>query len=82
MRVNIGSAPQAISGTKRGQKRKWDKNPPKNKGISVEKPKNVTKVKCFNYEELGHFAKDYEKVRIRCKGGLLQRQVWPSWAPI
>jgi hypothetical protein len=64
MRVNIRSAAQITSGPKRGQKNKWDKNPPKDKGTLVENmPRDVDKVRCFNYEELGHFAKDYEKVK-------------------
>jgi len=29
--VNIGSAVQIANGPKRGQKKKWDKNPPKDK---------------------------------------------------
>jgi hypothetical protein len=63
-KVSIGNATQAASGSKRGQNRKWDKNLPKDKGISAEKkPRDVAKVQCFNYDELGHFAKDYENVR-------------------
>jgi len=63
-RVNIGSVVQIVSGPKKGKKRKWDKNPPKDKGTLVEKKsQDVAKVWCFNYKELGHFAKDYEKVR-------------------
>jgi saccharopine dehydrogenase-like NADP-dependent oxidoreductase len=62
--VNIGSVVQTASGPKRGNKGKWDKNPPKDKGTLVEKkPWDVAKVRCFRYEELGHFAKYYEKVR-------------------
>jgi hypothetical protein len=62
--VNIGSVVQIVSGPKKGKKRKWDKNPPKDKGTLVEKKsQDVAKVWCFNYKELGHFAKDYEKVR-------------------
>ncbi len=64
MRVSIGSVAQIASGPKRGQKRKWDKNPPKDKRTPMEKKSwDVAKVWCFNYEELGHFIKDYEKVR-------------------
>jgi hypothetical protein len=37
MRVNIESATQIASDLKRGQKKKWDKNPPKDKGIPMEK---------------------------------------------
>jgi hypothetical protein len=36
-RVNIRSVAQAVSCPMRGQKKKWDKNPPKNKGILAEK---------------------------------------------
>jgi hypothetical protein len=43
--VNIGNATQITSGLKRGQKRKWDNNPPKDKGTSMEKKSpDVTKV--------------------------------------
>jgi hypothetical protein len=62
IKVNIKSVAQTASGLKKGQKRKWDKNPPKDKGISVEKKlRDVTKVQCFNCNKLGHFAKDCEK---------------------
>jgi hypothetical protein len=62
MRVSIESATQIASDLKRGQKRKWDKNRPKDKGIPTEKkPWDDAKVQCFNYDKLGHFAKDYEK---------------------
>jgi hypothetical protein len=37
MRVSIGSVAQIASGPKRGQKRKWDKNPPKDKRTPMEK---------------------------------------------
>ncbi len=64
MRVNIGNATHIASGSKRAQKTKWDKNPFKDKRTRMEKkPWDVTKVRCFNYEDLGHFAKDCEKVR-------------------
>jgi hypothetical protein len=64
MKENIGSVAQTTSGPKRGQKRKWDKNMPKDKGTPTKnKPKDVVKVQCFNCDKLGHFAKDYEKVR-------------------
>jgi hypothetical protein len=37
---------------------------PKDKGTPMEKkPWDVAKVQCFNYDKLGHFAKDCEKVR-------------------
>jgi hypothetical protein len=63
MKVNIGSVVKIASGPK-GQKRKWDKNPPIDKGTLVKKNLwDVTKVRCFNYKGLGHFAKDYDKVR-------------------
>ncbi len=63
MKVTIESVTQAASGSKSGQN-KWDKNLPKDKGTQTEKkPCDVAKVRCFNYDELGHFAKDYEKVR-------------------
>jgi hypothetical protein len=29
----------------------------------MKKSRDVAKVWCFNYKELGHFTKDYEKVR-------------------
>jgi hypothetical protein len=35
-KVNIGNITQIASGLKRGQKRKWDKNPPKEKKTLVE----------------------------------------------
>ncbi len=63
-RVNIISATQIACGPERGQKKKWDKNPPKDKGIlAKKKPYDVAKIECFNCDELGHFAKDYEKVK-------------------
>jgi hypothetical protein len=62
-RVSIENVAQATSSIKRGQKREWDKNPPKDKGVSVKKSWDVAKVQCFNCEKLGNFAKDYEKVR-------------------
>jgi hypothetical protein len=37
MKVSIGSTTQIASGPKRGQKRKWDKNPLEEKGTLVEK---------------------------------------------
>jgi hypothetical protein len=37
MKVNIISVAQVVSCPMRGQKRKWDKNPPKNKGIIAKK---------------------------------------------
>jgi hypothetical protein len=62
-RVSIKSATQATSGPKRGQKRKWDKSMCKDKGTLAEKKlRDVAKVQCFNCDELGHFAKDYENV--------------------
>jgi hypothetical protein len=62
-RVNIESTTQVTSGPKRGQKKKWDKNMPKDKGtLTKKKLRDVAKVQCFNCEELGHFANDYEKV--------------------
>jgi hypothetical protein len=55
MRVSIGSTTQITSGPKRGQKRIWDKNPPKDKKtLEEKKPQNVTKVHYFNCKELGH----------------------------
>jgi hypothetical protein len=61
MKLSIGNEAQITSGPKRGQKRKWDKNPPKDKRTLVEKkPWDVAKV---NYKKLGQFTKDYEKVR-------------------
>jgi hypothetical protein len=33
--MNIGSATQIASGSKRGPKKKWDNNPPKDKGTST-----------------------------------------------
>jgi hypothetical protein len=36
-KVSIGNVMQITSGPKRGQKGKWDKNPPKDKGTLVEK---------------------------------------------
>ncbi len=63
-RVSIESVARVASSLKRGQKRKWDKNPPKDKAVLTKKKLwDVAKVRCFNCEELGHFAKDYEKVR-------------------
>jgi hypothetical protein len=64
MRLNIGNVAWVTSGLKRGQKRKWDKNLPKDKGtLAKKKPWDVAKVWCFKCDELRHFAKDYEKVR-------------------
>jgi hypothetical protein len=65
MKMSIRSATQTASGPRRGQKRKWDENPPKDKRASIEKKKlqDVTKVQYFNYKELGHFAKDCKKVK-------------------
>ncbi len=37
MRVSIGNVAQTTSGPKRSHKRKWDKNPPKDKGTLIEK---------------------------------------------
>jgi hypothetical protein len=34
-----------------------------------KKPRDVDKARCLNYEELGHFTKDYEKVK----------QDWAQW---
>jgi hypothetical protein len=63
-KMSIGSVAQAASGSKRGQNRKWDKNLSKDRGTPTEKkPWDVAKVWCFNYDRLGHFAKDYEKVK-------------------
>jgi hypothetical protein len=63
-RVSIGSVTRATNSPKRGQKRKWDKNPPKEKGAPMKKKsRDVAKVQCFHCEKLGHFAKDNEKVR-------------------
>jgi len=60
----IGSVKQTTSGSKKGQKRLWDENSPKDKITLVEKKLwDVTKIWCFNCEKLGHFAKDCEKVR-------------------
>jgi hypothetical protein len=54
---------QTASDLKKGQKRNRDKNPPKDKGVPVEKKlQDVMKVWCFNCKKLGHFAKDCEKV--------------------
>jgi hypothetical protein len=62
MKVSIESVAQAASGPKRSQKRKLVKNPPKDKGTLVgKKLRDYAKVQCFNCDELGHFAKDYEK---------------------
>jgi len=45
MKVNIENATQTTSGPKRGQKRKWDKNLPKDKRIPTKKkPWDVDKV--------------------------------------
>jgi hypothetical protein len=45
MKVNIESVVQTANGPKRGQKKKWDKNPPKDKGTMMEKkPRDVDKV--------------------------------------
>ncbi len=62
-KVSIRSISHITSGPKKGQKRKWDKNPPRDKGTRVEKKLwDVAKVRCFNCKELGHFTKDCEKV--------------------
>jgi hypothetical protein len=54
MKVNIENATQTTSGPKRGQKRKWDKNLPKDKRIPTKKkPRDVDKVQCFNCDEGG-----------------------------
>ncbi len=76
MRVSIGNTLQVASNPKRGQKKMWDKNPPKDKRtLEEKKPQNIAKVWYFNCKELGHFAKDCEKVRHNCphKGDLLQK---------
>ncbi len=83
--MSIGSVKQASNGPKRGQKKMWDKNPPKDKGTPIEKKsQDVAKIWSFKCKELGHFVKDYEEVNQDwvAKGGLLQRQVWSSWVPI
>jgi hypothetical protein len=60
MKVSIGNKMQIAS----GQNGKWDKNPPKDKGTLAEKKsQDVAKVRCFNCEELGHFSKDYKKIK-------------------
>jgi len=62
--VSIENVTQAASNLKRGQKRKWNKNPPKDKGAPMKKKlRDVEKVQCFHCEELEHFVKDYKKVR-------------------
>ncbi|CAK9229181.1 unnamed protein product [Sphagnum troendelagicum] len=67
MKVSIRSVAHVASGLKRGQKRKWDTNSPKDKGTLTEKkPRDVAKVRCFKCDELGHFAKDYEKEPCTC----------------
>jgi hypothetical protein len=44
-RVSIGSVSWATSSLKRGQKRKWDKNPPKDKvALAKKKSWDVAKV--------------------------------------
>ncbi len=64
MRMSIGNTMQIASGPKRGQKRMWDKNPPKDKRtLEEKKTQNITKVWYFNRKELGHLAKDSEKVK-------------------
>ncbi len=48
-RVSIINVAWATSSPKRGQKKKWDKNPPKDKGdLTNKKPHDVAKVWCFN----------------------------------
>jgi hypothetical protein len=32
-------------------------------GPKEKKPRDITKVKCFNYNNVAHFAKDYPKVK-------------------
>jgi len=50
-RVNIESVAQAANSPKRGQKRKWDKNQPKDKRAPTKKkPQDVAKVQCFDCE--------------------------------
>jgi hypothetical protein len=45
MKVSIRSVAQVTSGLKRGQKRKWDTNSPKDKGtLTKKKPRDVAKV--------------------------------------
>jgi hypothetical protein len=59
--VHIGSATSTPSGPN-----KWDKNPPKDK-ITLAKKKSwdIAKVQCFNCKELGRFAKNCEKGKLR-----------------
>ncbi len=70
-----GSATQVISGPKRSQKKKWDNNLPKDKGTPTKKKLwDVAKVQCFNYNELGNFAEDCEKVnRDWAQGGFVAK---------
>ncbi len=64
MRMNIRSATHTTNGPRRGQNKKWNKNPPKDKRTLVKKQLwDVAKIQCFNYKELGQFAKDCKKVK-------------------
>jgi len=64
MRMSIGNTMQIANGPKRGQKRMWDKNRPNDKRtLEEKKTQNITKVWYFNCKELGHLAKDCEKVK-------------------
>jgi hypothetical protein len=29
----------------------------------LKKPRDITKIKCFNYNNVGHYAKDFPKIR-------------------
>ncbi len=53
-----------IASGPKGQKRKWDKNPPIDKGTPLDKKLwDVTEVQRFNCKGLGHFAKNCDKIR-------------------
>ncbi len=62
-KMNIGSVAHITSGPKKGLKKKWDKNPPRDKRTMAKKKLwDVVKVWCFNCKKLHHFTKDCEKV--------------------
>jgi hypothetical protein len=62
-KVSAESIVQTMCGFKGSQKRKWEKKPPKDNLGCPQKTNHVAKVKFFNYNELGHYAKDHKKVR-------------------